>query len=57
MGTQTATKTSETFMFDPDLETMSRQGLTALQTVRLKQTLDRAYTNVPHQCSALSQKV
>ena len=48
MGTQTATKTSETFMFDPDVETMSRQGLTALQTARLKQTLDRVYTNVPH---------
>ena len=48
MSTQTATKTSETFMFDPDVETMSRQGLTALQTARLKQTLDRAYTNVPH---------
>ena len=48
MGTQTATKTSETFMFNPDVETMSRQGLTALQTARLKQTLDRAYTNVPH---------
>jgi phenylacetate-CoA ligase len=48
MGTQTAKKTSETFMFNPDVETMSRQGLNALQTARLKQTLDRAYTNVPH---------
>jgi phenylacetate-CoA ligase len=48
MGTQTATKVSETFMFDPDVETMSRQDLTALQIARLKQTLDRAYTNVPH---------
>jgi phenylacetate-CoA ligase len=48
MGTQTATKTSETFMFNPDVETMSRQGLTALQTARLKHTLDRAYNNVPH---------
>src|SRR5512144_1084965 len=48
MGTQTATKTSETFMFNPDVEMMSRQGLTALQTARLKQTLDRVYTNVPH---------
>ena len=48
MGTQTATKTSETFMFNPDVETMSRQGLTVLQTARLKQTLDRVYTNVPH---------
>ena len=48
MGTQTATKTSETFMFNPDVETMSRQGLTVLQTARLKQTLDRAYANVPH---------
>lgn len=35
-------------MFNPDVETMSRQGLNALQTARLKQTLDRAYTNVAH---------
>ena len=48
MGTQTATRISKAFMFDPDLETISREALTALQTVRLKQTLDRAYAGVPH---------
>jgi phenylacetate-CoA ligase len=35
-------------MFDPDAETMPREALTALQTARLQQTLDRAYANVPH---------
>jgi phenylacetate-CoA ligase len=34
-------------MFDPDAETMRREALTSLQTARLKQTLERAYT-VPH---------
>ncbi len=48
MSTQTATQVAKTFMLDPDAETMSRQALTALQTARLKQTLDRAYANVPH---------
>ena len=48
MSTQTATQASETFMFDPDAETMPREALTALQTARLKQTLERAYANVPH---------
>lgn len=48
MSTQSATQVSEIFMFDPDAETMSRDALTALQSVRLKQTLDNAYTNVPH---------
>lgn len=48
MSTQTATQVSETFMFDPAAETMSREALTVLQTARLKQTLDRVYTNVPH---------
>ena len=46
MGTQTATKVAETFMFEPNAETMSREALTALQTARLKQTLERAYANV-----------
>jgi phenylacetate-CoA ligase len=36
------------FMFDPDAETMPREALTALQTRRLKETLDRAYRNVAH---------
>jgi phenylacetate-CoA ligase len=48
MSTQTATQASETFMFDPDSETMPREALTALQTARLKQTLERVYANVPH---------
>ena len=48
MSTQTATQASGTFMFDPDAETMPREALTALQTARLKQTLERAYANVPH---------
>ena len=47
MPTQAATKVSNIFMFDPDIETMPREALTALQTARLKQTLERAY-NVPH---------
>jgi phenylacetate-CoA ligase len=48
MPTQAATKVSSVFMFDPDAETMPREALTALQTSRLKQTLERAYNNVPH---------
>jgi phenylacetate-CoA ligase len=48
MSTRTATKASGTFMYDPDTETMSRKAMTALQTARLKQTLDSAYANVPH---------
>ncbi len=48
MATQTASKAAENFMFDPDAETMSREALAALQTTRLKQTLERAYANVPH---------
>jgi len=35
-------------MFDPDAECMPREALTALQTARLKQTLERAYHNVAH---------
>ncbi len=34
-------------MFEPGVETMSREALTRLQTTRLKQTLDDAYANVP----------
>ncbi len=48
MRSPTAIKRSKTFMFNPDVETMSRESLTALQTARLKQTLDCAYRNVPH---------
>lgn len=48
MNTRTAAKTSETFMYDPGAETMPREALNALQTVRLKQTLERVYATVPH---------
>lgn len=48
MSTQTVARTGETFMFDPDIETMSREALSALQTRRLKQILERAYAHVPH---------
>lgn len=48
MPTQPAGNTSSIFMFDPDAECMPREALTALQTTRLKQTLECAYKNVPH---------
>jgi phenylacetate-CoA ligase len=35
-------------MFHRDAETMPRKALSALQTERLKRTLERAYANVPH---------
>ncbi len=41
------TQASETVMFDPGAEAMPREALAALQTARLKQTLERAYANVP----------
>ncbi len=47
MPTQAVSKDRSVFMFDPDAETMPREALTALQTARLKQTLERAYS-VPH---------
>src|SRR5215831_5817614 len=36
------------FMFEPAVETMPRAGLKALQLARLKTTLERAYSKVPH---------
>jgi phenylacetate-CoA ligase len=48
MSAQTAIKNTKTFMFDPGAETMSCEVLAALQIARLKQTLECAYTNVPH---------
>jgi phenylacetate-CoA ligase len=48
MSMRTAAKPSGTFMYEPDAETMSRDKLTALQTARLKHTLEHAYANVPH---------
>jgi phenylacetate-CoA ligase len=48
MSTQTAARTETAFMFDPDVETMPRETLTALQLTRLKRTLQHAYANVAH---------
>ena len=48
MSTETAIGGAGTFMFDGHAETMPRQALSALQTSRLKQTLERAYANVAH---------
>jgi phenylacetate-CoA ligase len=47
-STQAARSDAGIFMFDPDAETMPREALSALQTARLKQTLRRAYADVPH---------
>ncbi len=41
MATTTANR--DTFMFAPEAERMSRDALTALQTKRMRETLDRAY--------------
>ena len=48
MSTQAARSDARIFMFDPDAETMPREALSVLQTTRLKQTLQRAYADVPH---------
>ena len=48
MSTQTARRADDIFMFEPAVETMPRDALTALQTARLRQTLERAYAGVPH---------
>jgi phenylacetate-CoA ligase len=48
MSMRSATQGLQSFMFDPDAETMPRAALAALQTARLKQTLERAYANVAH---------
>ncbi|MFN3655649.1 MAG: phenylacetate--CoA ligase family protein [Pseudolabrys sp.] len=48
MSTLAAASASDTFMYDPAAEMMPREALTALQTARLKQTLEHAYANVPH---------
>jgi phenylacetate-CoA ligase len=47
MSMQTAMRDADTFMFDPTAETMPREALNALQTARVRQTLERAY-GVPH---------
>jgi phenylacetate-CoA ligase len=46
MSTQTAP--ANDFMFDRAAETMPRDALAALQTARLSQTLENAYTKVAH---------
>lgn len=48
MSPQTAVRESDIFMFDPSVEKMPRDPLTALQLTRLRRTLDHAYANVPH---------
>jgi phenylacetate-CoA ligase len=48
MDTATAARTAQNSMFEPELECMPRERLVALQTERLKRTLQRAYDNVPH---------
>jgi len=48
MSINTAVRSAGAFMFDRDAETLPRKALTALQTGRLKQTLERAYANVAH---------
>ena len=48
MSVNAAKLEREAYFFDPVAETMPRQTLAALQTSRLKQTLERAYANVPH---------
>ena len=48
MSTRAEARASEIFMFDPHAETMAREALTALQTARLKHTLELAYANSSH---------
>jgi len=43
-----AQKTDPDFMFDREVETMSRASIAELQAERLKWSLTRAYENVPH---------
>ena len=42
------TSAADTFMFDRAAETMPRADLEALQLKRLRATIERAYTKVPH---------
>src|SRR5271169_6335490 len=48
MSIETAVDSASIFMFDRHAETMARKALSALQTSRLTQTLERAYANVAH---------
>jgi phenylacetate-CoA ligase len=47
MSTQSAVRNPQPFMYDPRAETMPRDALRALQLTRLRETLKRAYENVP----------
>ena len=47
-ATQTAARSMDVFMLDPAAESMPRDSIAALQTHRLKQTLQRAHAQVPH---------
>ena len=47
MSTQGAVRDREIFMFEPRAETMPREALRALQLTRLRESLKRAYENVP----------
>ena len=44
----TATKTLDTFMFSPEIETLPRDKLTALQLEKLRKVVHHAYQNVDH---------
>jgi phenylacetate-CoA ligase len=48
MSLATEVRSAPTFMFDRRVETMPRKALAALQTRRLKQTLELTYARVPH---------
>src|SRR5271169_2387245 len=48
MSIEAAVGSAGIFMFDRHTETMPRKALSALQTSRLTQTLERAYANVAH---------
>jgi phenylacetate-CoA ligase len=48
MSAPTAAPGSTVFMFDQAAETMPREALAQLQLERLRETLQRAYANVPH---------
>ena len=48
MSIHAAVGRTSTSMFERDAETLPRRDLAALQTSRLKQTLERAYANVAH---------
>ena len=43
-----AVQTPVTFMFQPEVETIPRERLAAIQLERLKRTLETAYDKVPH---------